>query len=66
MSELIDYCPRCERTTPCEVKDDYYLRIVWTCKVCGFILDEDWIDDECESMAEQQAELEEWGELRDG
>lgn len=61
MSEETDYCPRCERTLPCDLQQDYEM-MVWTCKVCGFVLDLEWIDDECDSMAEQQAELEEWGE----
>ncbi len=55
------FCCHCMQVRLCEVQSSISCH-VWICKECGHIADEDWLD-ECDSMAEQQAELEDWGEL---
>ena len=61
MSEESCYCQRCKRTTRCDIQRLQTL-VVWSCRECNYVFDEEYIDDECNSMAEQQAELEDWGD----
>ena len=62
MSNTYYWCPRCKDTTPCDIHRGPTL-VIWSCRKCNYVFDEEYIDDECDSMAGQQAELEEWGEL---
>ena len=62
MTELNDYCFCCKRKTLCTVRYGCFWKF-WVCKDCSFIFDEKYAEDECDSAIEQQAELEEWGEL---